>query len=84
LRKCHDISDLLPIPDFECLAKSSLLPDIFKTASIYLLGAEQGMFLPYDKLGHKNTCLYDEWEHGYSKGVVILGYNLILFWLNIW
>jgi hypothetical protein len=84
LKKCHDTSGLLPIPDFESLAKSPLLPEIFKTATIYLLGAEKGVFLPYDKLEHKNACLYDDWEHGYSRGVVILGYNLILFWLDIW
>jgi|GEM_PF-739249 len=84
LKKCHDASGLLPIPDFESLAKSPLSPDIFKIAPIYLLGAEKGVFLPYDKLEHKNTCLYDKWEHGYSKGVVILGNNLILFWLDIW
>jgi hypothetical protein len=84
LKKCHDTSGLLPIPDFESLAKSPFLPEIFKTATIYLLGAEKGMFLPSDKLEHKNACLYDEWEHGYSKGAVILGHNLILFWLDIW
>jgi hypothetical protein len=84
LKKCHDTSGLLPIPDFESLAKSPLSPEIFKTATICLLGAEKGIFLPYNKLGNENTCLYDEWEHGYSKGAVILGHNLILFWLDIW
>jgi hypothetical protein len=83
LKQSHDTSNLLPIPNFDILAKSRLSSDLFKTATIYLLGAEEGLFLPSSKLNKENG-LIDEWKHGYSRGIVIFKNNLALFWLEIW
>ena len=83
LKQSHDTSNLLPIPDFDILVKSPLSSDLFKTATIYLLGAEEGRFLPSSEL-KKENCLIDKWKHGYSRGIVIFKNNLALFWLEIW
>lgn len=73
----------LPIPNFNLLKKLGAIPKVYKNAIIYVLDAKQGTFLDESCLSDDGVGLPKEWEHGYTKGVLISG-NLVFYWLEVW
>lgn len=73
----------LPIPNFNLLKKLGAVPEVYKSAVIYVLDAKQGAFLDESCLSVNGVGLPKEWEHGYTKGVLISG-NLVFYWLEVW
>lgn len=84
-KNCENLSSsMLPITNFEfCKNNPIITKKFFKKATIYLLGAERGKFLPDYKLTNKGVGLPDGWEHGYTRGMAIWC-NTVVYWLEVW
>lgn len=83
LKQCDN---LYPIPNFEFLGDPSLNSDFYKQAELYVLEAKKGVFLEealLNKKWVKKIGLPVDWEHGYSKGVLISG-CVVAYWLEVW
>lgn len=74
--------NMLPIPNFR-FWEGGVTPEFCKEATIYLLDAEKGLFLPDDCLSKFGVGLPKEWMHGYTKGLVIYK-NYVVYWLEVW
>ena len=75
-------ANMLPIPNFYSWLYD-FPPVFYEEATIYLLDAEKGRFLPDDCLSKSGVGLPKEWIHGYTKGLVIYK-DSVVYWLEVW
>jgi hypothetical protein len=85
IKQCNTFADdMLPVTNFNFLDRSVIINEKFyKNATIYLLGAERGKFLPEYELTNEGVGLPAGWEHGYTKGMAIWC-NIVVYWLEVW
>ncbi|HPX45346.1 MAG TPA: hypothetical protein PK626_03065 [Bacteroidales bacterium] len=75
---------MLPITNFEFCRNSSIITkNFYKKATIYVLGAERGDFLPDYELTNEGVGLLAGWLYGYTKGMAIWC-NAVVYWLEVW
>lgn len=83
LKKINPALNELPIPNFSFLKDIVLPSSFYCNAKIYVLDAKQGKFLKDDYLSQDGVGLPNEWQHGYTTGIVISG-NIVVYWLEVW
>ncbi|MDR2955415.1 MAG: hypothetical protein LBV43_10070 [Prevotella sp.] len=81
--QCENSEGLYPIPNFSFLKELNPTSDFFKKAKIYILKAEKGKFLDNKLLWNKGVGLSEDWQNGYTKGIMI-SENIVIYWLEVW
>ncbi len=83
--KCNSPCEKLPIPNFVFCRESNIDSSFYSNSTIYVLNAGKGKVFNDDNLSIDDFGLPLEWEHGYSKGIVLSEIsNTVIYWLEIW